>query len=57
MTDMKAGDSLKVVVDDNGKVSLEYDPNDPHWSWLGQATDEQIETFIQLAREDYDTSR
>ena len=55
MTEAKAGDSLKVIVDDNGKVALEYDPNDPHWSWLGKATDEEVEAFIQAAR-DYDLS-
>tara|TARA_B100001996_G_scaffold349589_1_gene308419 strand:+ start:360 stop:530 length:171 start_codon:yes stop_codon:yes gene_type:complete len=53
MTEAKAGDSLKVIVDENGKVALEYDPNDPHWSWLGKATDEEVEAFIQAAR-DYD---
>ncbi len=52
----KAGDSLRVTVDENGKVALEYDPNDPHWSWLGDATDEQVEEFIAAAREDYDQS-
>ena len=55
MTDAKAGESLKVTVDENGKVALEFDPNDPHWSWLSKATDEQVEAFIQAARDDYDT--
>ena len=52
----KAGDSLRVTVDENCKVALEYDPNDPHWSWLGDATDEQVEEFIAAARDDYDQS-
>ena len=49
----KAGDSLKVAVID-GKIYLEYDKNDPHWGWLHHATDQQIEEFIQAAREDFD---
>ena len=35
----KAGDSLQVLVSDEGKIELSYDKNDPHWGWLAKCSD------------------
>ena len=35
----------------DGKVTLQWDKN-PHWSFLGQLSDDQINEFIQSAPED-----
>ena len=52
MKEGKAGDSLNVKVSKSGQVTLEWDKNDPHWSFLGQLSDDQINEFIQTALED-----
>ena len=45
----KAGDSLQVLVSDEGKIELSYDKNDPHWGWLAKWSDEELQEFITLA--------
>ena len=44
-----AGDSLQVLVSDEGKIELSYDKNDPHWGWLAKCSDEELQEFITLA--------
>ena len=44
----KAGDSLQVLVSDEGKIELSYDKNDPHWGWLAKCSDEELQEFITL---------
>ncbi|MBJ03624.1 MAG: hypothetical protein CMB65_02870 [Euryarchaeota archaeon] len=45
----KAGDSLQVLVSDEGKIELSYDKNDPHWGWLAKCSDDELQEFITLA--------
>ena len=45
----KAGDSLQVLVSDEGKIELSYDKNAPHWGWLAKCSDEELQEFITLA--------
>ena len=45
----KAGDSLQVLVSDEGKIELSYDKNDPHWGWLAKCSDDELREFITLA--------
>ena len=45
----KAGDSLQVLVSDEGKIELSYDKKDPHWWWLAKCSDEELQEFITLA--------
>ena len=45
----KAGDSLQVLVSDEGKIELSYDKNDPHWGWLAKCSYEELQEFITLA--------
>jgi len=40
-------DSLKVEVnDETGQITLDWDPNDPNWSWLNDLTSEQVGDII-----------
>ena len=39
----KAGDSLQVLVSDEGKIELSYDKNDPHWGWLAKCSDDELQ--------------
>ena len=45
----KAGDSLQVLVSDEGKIELSYDKNDPHWGWLAKCSDDELQEFITPA--------
>lgn len=40
-------DSLKVEVnDETGQITLDWDANDPNWSWLNDLTSEQVGDII-----------
>jgi len=46
-------DSLKVNQNDDGSFAIEWDRNDPNWSWLNGLTEEQIQIIMKQAIEDY----
>ena len=39
-------DTLKVEQNEDGTFSLEWDPNDPKWSWLNSMTEDEISNII-----------
>lgn len=39
-------DTLKVEQNDDGSFSLEWDPEDPLWSWLNTMSEEEITKII-----------
>jgi|TARA_Y100000033_G_scaffold12501_1_gene11603 hypothetical protein len=39
-------DTLKVEQNEDGSFSLEWDPEDPLWSWLNTMTEEEITKII-----------
>jgi len=40
-------DSLQVKIDDEtGQITLDWDSNDPNWSWLNDLTSEQVGDII-----------
>ena len=43
---MNKTDTLKVEQNDDGSFSLEWDPEDPLWSWLNTMTEEEITKII-----------
>lgn len=47
-------DSLKFVQRPDGSFSIEWDPNDPKWSWMNELTDEQVRVIVQQALWDYE---
>ena len=42
-------DSLKVIQNEDGSYSLEWDKNDPNWKWLNGLTEGQIQSMIRSA--------
>jgi len=46
-------DSLKVNKNDDGTFAIEWDRNDPNWSWLNGLTEEQIQIIMKQAITDY----
>lgn len=46
-------DSLKIKQNDDGSFLIEWDKNDPQWSWLNGLTEDQIQIIMQDAIKDY----
>lgn len=42
-------DSLKFTQMPDGSYSVEWNPEDPKWSWMNDLTNEQIQIIIQQA--------
>lgn len=42
-------DSLVVKEVSSGRFELEWDPNDPRWSWMNDLTQEEIQTIVMQA--------
>ena len=49
LTKMKNADSLKVIQNEDGSYSLEWDKNDPKWKWMNDLTEGQIQSMITSA--------
>ena len=39
-------DSLKININDDGSVSVDWDKNDPRWNWMNKLTSKQIEKIL-----------
>ena len=39
-------DTLKVSENDDGSFTMEWDPDDPLWSWLNTMTEDEITEII-----------
>ena len=46
---MSNQDSLKVIRNDDGTFTCEWDRNDPKWMWLNDLTSQQLEVIIDQA--------
>ena len=44
-------DSLSVNITEDGKVELDWDPNDPRWSCLNDLTNEEVQAILTTAIE------
>lgn len=42
-------DSLKIIQNEDGSFTMDWDPNDPRWSWLNQLTTNEIQIMIKQA--------
>lgn len=49
LTKMTNADSLKVIQNEDGSYSLEWDKNDPKWKWMNDLTEGQIQSMIRSA--------
>jgi len=45
-------DSLKVTENDDGTLGIEWDPNDPRYSFLNTMSQEEINAFFTRAIEE-----
>jgi hypothetical protein len=46
-------DSLKIKQTDDGSYEINWDKNDPTWSWLNQLTSAQIQVIMEQAIKEY----
>lgn len=46
-------DSLKITQKEDGSFEMDWDPQDPKWSWLNGLTSEQVSLIMQEAIKDY----
>jgi len=49
-------DSLKVTENDDGTLGIEWDPNDPQYSFLNDMTQEELNAFFTRAIDELITS-
>ena len=46
-------DSLKIIENEDGTFSMEWDKADPKWSWLNSLTSKEIQIIMEKAIKDY----
>jgi hypothetical protein len=46
-------DSLRIIQNEDGSYSAEWDRNDPDWSWMNSLTSSEIQIIIKQAIRDY----
>jgi hypothetical protein len=42
-------DSLKIIENDDGTYQMEWDKQDPKWSWLNGLTSKEIQVIMEQA--------
>jgi hypothetical protein len=50
---MESTDSLKISQNEDGSFSMEWDKQDPKWSWLNGLTNKEIQVIMKQAIQDY----
>ena len=45
-------DSLKITQNADGSYTMDWDKNDPTWSWLNNLTSKEIQIMLQEAIQD-----
>ena len=50
---MDANDSLKITQNEDGSFTMDWDPQDPKWSWMNGLTQKEIQTIMEQAIKDY----
>ncbi len=46
---MQKEDSLKIIQNNDGSFTAEWDKNDPNWKFMNQLTSKEIQCIIQEA--------
>ena len=47
-------DSLKITENEDGSFTIDWDPQDPKWSWLNGLTSKEIQVIVEQAIKDFD---
>ena len=46
-------DTLKITQNEDGSFTMDWDPQDPRWSWMNQLTQKEIQSIMEQAIKDY----
>lgn len=46
-------DSLKIEERADGSFSIDWDPNDPKWSWMNDLTEDEVAQFVTDAIQNF----
>lgn len=46
-------DSLKITQNEDGSYTVDWNKDDPNWSWMNNLTSKEIQIIIQQAIQDY----
>ncbi len=46
-------DTLKITENEDGSFTMDWDPQDPKWSWLNGLTSKEIQVIVEQAIKDY----
>jgi len=46
-------DTLKITQNEDGSFTMDWDPQDPKWSWLNGLTQKEIQVIVQQSIKDY----
>ena len=50
---MTADDSLKITQNEDKSFTLDWDPQDPRWSFLNVLTSKEVQVIMEQAIQDY----
>ena len=50
---MTADDSLKITQNEDKSFTLDWDPQDPRWSFLNCLTSKEVQIIMEQAIQDY----
>ena len=50
---MTADDSLKISQNEDGTFTMDWDSQDPKWSWMNGLTQKEIQVIMRQAIQDY----
>ncbi len=42
-------DTLKITENEDGSFTMDWDPQDPKWSWLNNLTSKEIQIIVEQA--------
>ena len=48
-----SADSLKITQNEDGSFTMDWDKEDPNWSWLNGLTSKEIQVIVEQAIKDY----
>jgi hypothetical protein len=46
-------DTLKITENEDGSFTMDWNPQDPKWSWLNGLTSKEIQVIVEQAIKDY----
>jgi len=46
-------DTLKVTQNEDGSFTMDWDPQDPKWSWMNKLTQKEIQVIMEQAIKDF----